>query len=115
MAAWLDILSDTTGRSLVDTGRFEEIVQGMSHPNSQYPSLVYFAGNGNRIKALQALFPRNNITRKGAAGLIRVHLSTATAHTENPIIFAESGLETDIGDILFPLGKLSPSQSFNKK
>ena len=100
MAAWLDILSDTTGRSLVDTGRFEEIVQGMSHPNSQYPSLVYFAGNGNRVKALQALFPRNNVTRKGPAGLIRVHLSTATAHTEHPIIFAESNpfSQAGVGD-----------------
>ncbi|KAJ5775840.1 uncharacterized protein N7511_000851 [Penicillium nucicola] len=90
MAALLDILFDSTGRSLVDTGRFEEIVQGMSHPDSQYPSLVYFAGNGNRIKALQALFPRNNITRKGPSGLLRAHLSTATAHTEYPVIFTES-------------------------
>lgn len=97
MAAWLDLCSDTTGRSLVDTGRLNEIVQGMSHPNSQYPSLVYFAGNGNRIKALQALFPRNNITRKGPTGLIRAHLSTATAHTENPIIFAESNLFSHAG------------------
>ncbi|CAG7970680.1 unnamed protein product [Penicillium salamii] len=97
MAAWLDLCSDTTGRSLVDTGRLNEIVQGMSHPNSQYPSFVYFAGNGNRIKALQALFPRNNITRKGPTGLIRAHLSTATAHTENPIIFAESNLFSQAG------------------
>ncbi|KAK9846933.1 hypothetical protein MYU51_000023 [Penicillium brevicompactum] len=97
MAAWLDLCSDTTGRSLVDTGRLNEIVQGMSHPNSQYPSFVYFAGNGNRIKALQALFPRNNITRKGPTGIIRAHLSTATAHTENPIIFAESNLFSHAG------------------
>ncbi|KAJ5795906.1 uncharacterized protein N7518_004446 [Penicillium psychrosexuale] len=90
MAAWLDLLSDVTGRSLVDTGRFEEIIQGMSHPNSQYPSFIYFAGNGNRIKALQALFPHNNVTRKGPTGLIRIHLSTTTAHTEHPILFAES-------------------------
>ena len=100
MAAWLDILSDTTGSYLVDTGRFEEIVQGMSHPNSQYTSLVYFAGNGNRIKALQALFPHNNVTRKGPAGLIRAHLSTATAHTEHPVIFAESNpfSQAGVGD-----------------
>jgi hypothetical protein len=103
MAAWLDLCSDATGRSLVDTGRLDNIVQGMSHPNSQYPCFVYFAGNGRRTKALQALFPRNNITRKGPAGLIRAHLSTATAHTENPIIFAESNLfsQAGVGDTSF--------------
>ncbi|KAJ5500664.1 hypothetical protein N7453_009715 [Penicillium expansum] len=100
MSAWLDLLSDVTGRSLVDTGRFEEIIQGMSHPNSQYPSFIYFAGNGNRIKALQALFPHNNVTRKGPTGLIRIHLSTTTAHTEHPIIFAESNpfSQAGVGD-----------------
>ena len=35
MAAWLDLVSDTTGWSLVDTGRMDEIVQGMSHPTTQ--------------------------------------------------------------------------------
>jgi hypothetical protein len=96
----LDILHDTPGRSLVDTGRFEEILRGMSHPDSQYPSLVYFAGNGNRVKALQALIPRNNVTRKGPAGIIRAHLSTATAHTEHPVIFAESNpfSQAGVGD-----------------
>lgn len=100
MAAWLDLLSDVTGRSLVDTGRFGDIIQGMSHPNSQYPSFIYFAGNGNRIKALQALFPHNNVTRKGPTGLIRIHLSTTTAHTEHPIIFAESNpfSQAGVGD-----------------
>ena len=90
MAAWLDLVSDTTGWSLVDTRRLEEIVQGMSHPKTQYPSVVYFSGNGNRVKALRALFPRNNITRRGPSGLVRLHLSTSTANCENPVIFAES-------------------------
>ncbi|KAJ5771523.1 uncharacterized protein N7511_003574 [Penicillium nucicola] len=52
------------------------------------------------MKALRALFPYNNITRKGPAGLVRLHLSTTTAHTQNPILFAESslGLERSMGD-----------------
>ncbi|CDM38538.1 Acyl transferase/acyl hydrolase/lysophospholipase [Penicillium roqueforti FM164] len=44
------------------------------------------------MKALRALFPYNNITRKGPAGLIRLHLSTKTAHTQSPILFTESSL-----------------------
>lgn len=100
MAAWIDLLCDATSQSLVDTGRLEEIVQGMSHPKTQYPSFISFIGNGNRIQALRALFPNNNVTRRGPAGLARLHLSTATAHTEHPIIFAESSLsgQTGLGD-----------------
>lgn len=97
MAAWLDLVSDAEGWSLVDTGRFDQILQGMCHPKTQYPSVIYFAGNCNRMRALRALFPRNNVTRKGPAGLARLHLSTSTANTENPIIFAESDLFTQNG------------------
>jgi hypothetical protein len=91
MAAWLDLVHDSTGWALVDTGRMDRIVQDMSHPATQYPSLVYFLGNGNRVPALRSLFPQNNITRRGPAGLARLHLSTTTASTEHPIWFAESG------------------------
>jgi hypothetical protein len=69
----------------------DQIVQDMSHPTTQYPSLVYFLGNGNHVPALRSLFPQNNITRRGPAGLVRLHLSTTTASTEHPIWFAESG------------------------
>ncbi|KAJ5611997.1 hypothetical protein N7510_005191 [Penicillium lagena] len=100
MAAWLDLVNEEGAWSLVDTSRLEELVQGMPYPKSQYPCLIYFAGNSNRMKALQALFPQNNVTRKGPAGLVRLHLSSKTAHTENPIIFAESNLcpEQSLGD-----------------
>ncbi|OQD76228.1 hypothetical protein PENANT_c121G06279 [Penicillium antarcticum] len=97
MAAWLDLVSESTGWTLVDTGRMKELVQGMSHPHTQFPSVVYFAGNGSRIKALRALFPHNNITRRGPAGLVRLHLSTGTANTQNPILLAESSLSNVSG------------------
>lgn len=97
MAAWLDLIPEADGWSIVDSGRLDEIIREMSHPKTQFPSLVYFAGNGSRIKALRALFPRNNITRRGPVGLARLHLSTSTAHAENPVIFAESDLFTRSG------------------
>lgn len=67
-----------------------EIVQGMSHPITQFPSLVCFLGNKSRVPALRSLFPDNNVTRRGPAGLARLHLSTKTANTEHPVLFAES-------------------------
>lgn len=97
MAMWLDLVPEATGWTLVDTGRLERLVEGLSHPETQYPSLIWFAGNGNRIKALQALFPHNNITRRGPSGLTRLHISTQTANTENPVLFAESGIFNDSG------------------
>ncbi|OJZ79978.1 hypothetical protein ASPFODRAFT_201077 [Aspergillus luchuensis CBS 106.47] len=70
-----------------------EIVQDMSHPATQYPSLISFVGNHNRMLALRSLFPHNNILRRSSAGVIRLHLSITTAHTEYPIWFAESRLQ----------------------
>jgi hypothetical protein len=98
MAAWLDLVPEATGWSLVDTGRLERLVEGLGHPETQYPSLIWFAGNGNRIKALQALFPHNNITRRGPTGLAQLHISTETANTENPVLFAETDLFNGYGE-----------------
>ncbi|KAH8430231.1 uncharacterized protein LDX57_007900 [Aspergillus melleus] len=91
MAAWLDLThDDAAGWSLVDTGRVDDIVQDMSHPATQYPSVLSFLGNDSRVAALRALFPQNNVTRRGPAGLVRLHLSTTTANTEHPVWFTES-------------------------
>lgn len=97
MAAWLDVVSDGEGWSLIDTGRLREIVQDMAHPNSQFPFLILFAGNPSRVRALRALFPRNNVTRKGPGGFVRLHLSTATAQKEQPVLFAETDIFTQNG------------------
>ncbi|CAG7999508.1 unnamed protein product [Penicillium nalgiovense] len=80
MAAWLDLVKENEAWNLVDTNRLEQLVQELPYPKSQYPSLLYFSGNPNRRKALRVL--------------------TKTAHTQNPILFAESGLclEQRLGD-----------------
>ncbi|KAJ5291503.1 hypothetical protein N7478_000754 [Penicillium angulare] len=90
MASWLDIVDGPSGWTLVDTGRLETLLQSMSHPKTQFPVLIHFAGNNNRVKALRALFPRNNVTRKGPASFARLHVSTETASTPYPVLFAES-------------------------
>ncbi|CAG8905044.1 unnamed protein product [Penicillium nalgiovense] len=115
MAAWLDLVKENEAWDLVDTNRLEQLVQGLPNPKYQYPSLLYFYGNSNRKKALRALFPYNNITRKGPAGLIRLHLSTKTAHTQNPILFAESGLclEQSLGDSMWLKNSTTKHQTFS--
>jgi hypothetical protein len=100
MAVWLDLVPDATGWSLVDTERLHELVYGMYHPRTQYPSVTYFSRNSNRLRAIKALFPHNNITRNGPTSVCRLHLSTGTASTENPLFFAEGSLVThsSLGD-----------------
>ncbi|KAJ5642768.1 hypothetical protein N7490_006768 [Penicillium lividum] len=66
MAAWLDLVNEDGAWTLVDTGRLEELVQGMPCPKRQCPCLVYFAGGLNRLKALRALNPHNNVTHIAA-------------------------------------------------
>jgi hypothetical protein len=56
MAAWLDTAQGSSGWTLTDTGRLEALVHWMSYPDTQYPALVCFAGNGNRVRALRACF-----------------------------------------------------------
>jgi hypothetical protein len=63
MAAWLDLAHNATGWSLVNTGWMDEIVQGIAHPTTQYPSFLSFLGNSNRMVALRSLFPHNNVRR----------------------------------------------------
>ncbi|CAG8017029.1 unnamed protein product [Penicillium salamii] len=115
MAAWLDLVSENEVWNLVDTNRLGELVQELPYPKCQYPYLLYFTGNLNRMKALRALFPYNNITRKGPAGLIRLHLSTKTAHTQSPILFAESslGLEHRVGDSKWLKHSMTKHRSFS--
>ena len=85
----------------------------MSHAATQYPSLVYFLGNSNRVPALRSLFPQNNITRRGPAGLARLHLSTTTASTEHPIWFAESGFhDSTAGHVEARRASVDPHQHY---
>lgn len=97
MGLWLDVVPEATGNVLLDTGRLESLIEELPDPRAQYPSLIWFAGNENRVKALQALFPHNNITRRGQTGFSRIHISTHTAHADNPILVAESNIFNDSG------------------
>ncbi|CAG8029242.1 unnamed protein product [Penicillium nalgiovense] len=115
MAAWLDLVKENEAWNLIDTNRLEQLVQELPNPKCQYPSLLYFSGNSNRKKALRVLFPYNNITRKCPAGLIRLHLSTKTANTQNPILFAESSLclEQSLGDSRWLKHSTTKHQTFS--
>ncbi|CAI7631371.1 unnamed protein product [Penicillium pancosmium] len=92
MAAWLDIIREGEDWTFVDTDRLGELVKGMPFPERQYPDLIYFAGHKSRIRALRSFLPQNNVTRKGANGLVRLHIDHKALNTDSPLIIAESSL-----------------------
>jgi hypothetical protein len=92
MAAWLDIIREGEDWTFVDTDRLGELVKGMPFPERQYPDLIYFAGQKSRIRALRSFLPQNNVTRKGANGLVRLHIDHKALNTDSPLIIAESSL-----------------------
>ncbi|CAI7602506.1 unnamed protein product [Penicillium pancosmium] len=92
MAAWLDIVREGEDWTVVDTDRLGELVKGMPFPERQYPDLIYFAGHKSRIRALRSFLPQNNVTRKGANGLIRLHIDHKAINTDSPLMIAESSL-----------------------
>lgn len=96
MAAWLDLIVDTKGWTLVDTGRLETLVTSMAEPRVQYPSIIYFVGGSSRYPAMQALFPHNNVTRRGPSSFLGLHLSTETANNQYPVLFAEGNFISDV-------------------
>lgn len=91
MASWLDLLPEASGCTLIDTGRLEKLVDDILF-ESQPPSFIYFAGDDTRIKALQALFPYNNITRRCQSGFVRLHLVTESTLIRQPVLCAEGNL-----------------------
>ncbi|KAJ5569058.1 hypothetical protein N7450_011544 [Penicillium hetheringtonii] len=94
MAAWLDIVNENGSWTLIDTNRLGELVNGMPFPQRQYPDLIYFAGGIGRIRALRSILSQNNVTRKGPAGLVRLHLNHKAVQTDSPLLIAESGWDS---------------------
>jgi hypothetical protein len=92
MAAWLDIVREGEDWALVDTDRLGDLVRGIPFPERQYPDLIYFTGYKSRIRALRSFLPQNNVTRKGANRLIRLHINHKAINTDTPLMIAESSL-----------------------
>ena len=93
MAVWLDVSSSHGGWSLTDTDRMRRLVQGMNHPSTQYPSVVFFIGKKRKVQALKSLFPYNNITRRGAGGIAKLHLSASTVRTSHSVFVIDGDLD----------------------
>jgi hypothetical protein len=106
-AAWLEVsrnnpsLQDTYQKDSIvvhDTDRFRKLVDDLPTPHSQRPTLTFFQGrkDGLKDKALRQLFPNNNIKRNRTGGIINVRADYISFGSENPILFADGNVDTQI-------------------
>jgi hypothetical protein len=95
MATWLRLASDHGGWSLTDSGQMRRIVQGMTDPAGQLPSILFFVGKASKARALRSLFPYNNVGRGAPDGIARLHLST-NASTRCPTLFIDGNLDASV-------------------
>ncbi|KAL8939685.1 MAG: hypothetical protein Q9216_003225 [Gyalolechia sp. 2 TL-2023] len=70
--------------------RVAHILEELTEPRIQYPSIIFFLGKYNRDLALRQIFPRNNIRRTQHNGTINLRLDSSTMSADYPIWFADS-------------------------
>lgn len=89
--AWLQ-LSGSPQAIIQDEHQLQRIVQGLTNPASQTPSLVLFVGPREKEHILRNLFPFNNFKRntKRYSGTINIRIDTTTLNSDHPVLFADS-------------------------
>jgi hypothetical protein len=86
-------------RQLQETDRLQSLVEGLPNPDTRYPSLLVLIGKKTKSLVLQELVAaerkyeaKTKRTRRG----IHLHLDTSSISHENPILYADSYLHTDL-------------------
>jgi len=68
--------------------RTRYVVQEMTHPSTQYPSMVFFIGKKSKDIALRQIFPNNNLGR-GQTQNINLRLDSTTFSSDFPLLLAD--------------------------
>jgi hypothetical protein len=112
---WLGLwLGDgTQTRLLQETDRLQSLVEGLRNPDTCYPSLLVLVGKKTKSLVLQELVAaerkyktRTKRTRRG----IHLHLDASSISRENPILYADSYLHTDlVSDSIFQIERCHES------
>ena len=76
--------------------RTASVVNQMTDPDHQNPSLIFFIGKKFKDNALRELFPSNNTRRGGQDGVVNLRLDTPTFNCDTPLMFADANPLTPI-------------------
>ncbi|GFF96240.1 hypothetical protein IFM53868_08435 [Aspergillus udagawae] len=93
-SSWLEIHAGQKGVFVRDHGRLARLISDLPQPEQQYPALSIFLGSKRKDKALQAIFPHNNIQRTASRASIGLRCETLSAETNEPLLFADG----DVGE-----------------
>jgi hypothetical protein len=91
-SSWLEIHAGQKGAFVRDHGRLARLISDLPQPEQQYPALSIFLGGKRKDKALQAIFPHNNIGRTASRANIGLRCETLSAETNEPLLFADGGV-----------------------
>lgn len=82
-------LSGRGGIHLHHCNRALTVIQEMTSPDTQHPSMIFFVGKRSKDAALRELFPNNNIRRGNKSGIVNLRLDSSTFGSDLPLLFAD--------------------------
>ena len=83
-------LSGRDGLHIHHDHRATSIIQQMTDPATQHPSMIFFLGRKCKDTALREIFPHNNIRRGRYDGLVNLRLDSSTISADVPLIIADA-------------------------
>lgn len=90
--AWLH-LTGKVGETIRYGQRYSRIIQEMTNPSAQFPSLTFFMGRKRKEAALRVIFPHNNTPKKQqVTDTVKLRIDNATLNAEHPLLFADCDL-----------------------
>jgi hypothetical protein len=93
-SSWLEINAGQNGVFVRDHGRLAKLISELPQPEQQFPALSIFLGGKGKDKALQAIFPHNNIRRTASRASIGLRCETLSTETNELLLFADG----DVGE-----------------
>lgn len=90
---WLDIgVREDSRLAVLNQGRLQRVIDDLSDPDNQYPSLCVFFGGKTKGHALQHLYPLNNIKRHFSEAPIKLRSNIASLESRRPTLLADGDI-----------------------
>lgn len=87
---WLELDGLDPHWAVINPGRLNSLVQALPEPAAQYPSIVLAIGKRTKTITLQAVFTRNNVSRRDVHGIANLSIDITTERSKFPIFIADS-------------------------
>ena len=94
---WLGLRAQD--KQFQETDRLQTLVEGLPNPDTRYPSLLVLVGKKTKslvLRELVAVERKYKIRTKRARRGIHLHLDASSIFNENPILYADCSLTTDL-------------------